>query len=167
MTPARGVTTIHESLGQRSRSIVVTPLAGVTEYSSDAPCGRHGGGVGALVAARRASCRVGPSIPHGRPQGPHTQSPRLRPRIHATPAPTRGGISAPQKPTPERRASWPLHTKSRVITMPSRAAIVFSNTRLAIRSALDGSLILGLKWVRRRACAPAACAMVADSSASM
>src|SRR6266568_9534205 len=61
-------------------------------------------GVGALVAARRASCRVGPSIPHGRPQGPHTQSPRLRPRIHATPAPPRGGISAPQKPTPERGA---------------------------------------------------------------
>src|SRR6266571_7220490 len=35
-------------------------------------------GVGALVAARRASWRVGPS-PCGRPQGPHTQSPRLRP----------------------------------------------------------------------------------------
>ncbi len=40
------------------------------------------GGVGALVAARRASWRVGPSIPHGR-------------------SPARGGISAPQKPTPE------------------------------------------------------------------
>src|SRR6266571_5529446 len=53
------------------------------------------GGVGALVAARRASWRVGPSIPHGRPQGP-------LPHIHATPAPPRGGISAPQKPTPER-----------------------------------------------------------------
>src|SRR6266700_6262662 len=52
-------------------------------------------GVGALVAARRASWRVGPSTPPGRPQGP-------LPRIHATPAPTRGGISAPQKPTPER-----------------------------------------------------------------
>src|SRR6266581_3653581 len=55
---------------------------------------RRGCGVGALVAARRASCRVGPSIPHGRSPGP-------LPRIHATPAPPRGGISAPQKPTPE------------------------------------------------------------------
>ncbi|SRR6266568_5884271 len=55
---------------------------------------RRGCGVGALVAARRASWRVGPSIPHGRSPGP-------LPRIHATPAPPRGGISAPQKPTPE------------------------------------------------------------------
>src|SRR6266487_2406363 len=57
------------------------------------------GGVGALVAARRASWRVGPSIPHGRSPGP-------LPRIHATPAPPRGGISAPQKPTPERGEAW-------------------------------------------------------------
>ena len=57
------------------------------------------GGVGALVAARRASWRVGPSIPHGWPPGP-------LPRIHSTPAPPRGGISAPQKPTPERWLVW-------------------------------------------------------------
>src|SRR6266700_2609963 len=86
-------------------------------------------GVGALVAARRASCRVGPSIPHGRPQGPHTQSPRLRPRIHATPAPPRGGISAPQKPTPESLVGVRLaHLRSvqKKETHPDTAWILFS-----------------------------------------
>ncbi len=59
-------------------------------------------GVGALVAARRAWWRVGPS-PRGRPQGP-------TPHIRATPAPTRGGVSTPQKPTPESHLRLPSLT---------------------------------------------------------
>src|SRR6266581_676887 len=46
--------------------------------------------------------RVGPS-PRGRPQGP-------TPHIRATPAPTRGGVSTPQKPTPESHLRLPSLT---------------------------------------------------------
>ena len=56
---------------------------------------------------------------------------------------------------------------SNVTTIPSVAAFVFANTRLAALSATDSSFIFGLKCVSNSECAPAAFAMPAASSASI
>src|SRR5947208_16757807 len=59
------------------------------------------------------------------------------------------------------------HEKSSVTTIPSLAARVLANTRLAALSASDVSFIFGLKCVRSKECAPADRAMPAASSASI